>query len=415
MHWLSLRRFLSVVVLIFASAGGGLAPTVASAATALKLNGGFSAQSTVNAGARYYYRVIGSGGNGQALKYGVVNRPSWASMNTTTGEFSGTPNSIGQYNQILFTVTDGVGTAYFGPMSITVIRSGTTTSGSGSSTANSPPVISGTPSMTAIVGKNYSFTPAAKDANGDRLAFSIHNKPSWASFNTATGQLSGIPLAAMTNQEIGISVSDGKVSTALNIFKIVVTGAAAASTPPATAGNHAPVISGTPAGAVNVGAAYSFKPAASDSDGNALAFAITNKPVWAVFNTSTGQLTGTPSAAQVATYSNIVISVSDGKTSAALNAFSIAVTQSSNGSATLSWTPPTENTDGSALVNLSGYKIYYGTNAGAMNQTIALNGTGLTSYVISNLSPATYYFAITAVSSAGLESDRSGVATKLVN
>jgi hypothetical protein len=211
-------------------------------------------------------------------------------------------------------------------------------------------------------------------------------------------------------------VSDGKVSTALNIYKIVVTGTATTtSTPPSTTGNHAPAISGTPASAVNVGAAYSFRPAATDSDGNSLTFAIANKPVWAVFSASTGQLTGTPSAAQVATYANIVISVSDGKTSTALKAFSIAVTQSSNGSATLSWTPPTENTDGSALVNLSGYKIYYGTSASALNQTVSLNGTGLTSYVISNLSPATYYFAITAISSAGLESDRSGVATKLVN
>src|SRR6202023_1907333 len=52
------------------------------------------------------------------------------------------------------------------------------------------------------------------------------------------------------------------------------------------------------------------------------------------------------------TYSNIVISVSDGTASASLTAFSIAVNQISNGSATVNWTPPTSNSDGSTLLSL---------------------------------------------------------------
>jgi len=68
----------------------------------------------------------------------------------------------------------------------------------------------------------------------------------------------------------------------------------------------------------------------------------------AVARVTDGRLTGTPTAASVGTYSNIVIS-SDGAKSASLAAFTITVNQISNGSATVTWTPPTQNSDGTVL------------------------------------------------------------------
>ena len=53
--------------------------------------------------------------------------------------------------------------------------------------------ISGTPSTSVTVGTNYSFTPSASDSDGGALKFSIANAPAWATFNAATGQLSGSP------------------------------------------------------------------------------------------------------------------------------------------------------------------------------------------------------------------------------
>lgn len=181
-----------------------------------------------------------------------------------------------------------------------------------------------------------------------------------------------------------------------------------------TSTNRAPVIAGTPAAAINASASYAFMPAATDADGDSLTFTITNKPAWATFNTTTGRLTGTPTLAQVGTYANITIAVSDGKTTTSLGAFSIAVTQISTGTAALSWLPPTENTDGSQLTNLSGYRIYYGTSAAALNQSIEVNNAGLSNYVVQNLSPATWYFAVKAVAS-GVESNLSNVATKTIS
>jgi ABC-type glycerol-3-phosphate transport system substrate-binding protein len=76
-------------------------------------------------------------------------------------------------------------------------------------------------------------------------------------------------------------------------------------------------------------------------------------------------------------------------------------------SVTLSWSAPTENTNGSALTNLSGYVIYYGTSASAMTQTIDVNTVGILTYVVDNLSAGTWYFQIVAVNAAGVQSNPS--------
>jgi hypothetical protein len=187
--------------------------------------------------------------------------------------------------------------------------------------------------------------------------------------------------------------------------------APAAANPPA--GNQAPTISGTPAAQTMQGQQYSFTPTAADANGDTLTFSITNKPAWATFTASTGQLSGTPTAGQVASYSNIQISVSDGTVTTNLPSFTITVVATATGSATLSWTPPTQNTDGSALTNLASYRVYWGTSQGNYTNSTTIS-SGLSSFVVEPLTPATWYFALTAVNSAGAESSYSNVASKQV-
>jgi hypothetical protein len=184
--------------------------------------------------------------------------------------------------------------------------------------------------------------------------------------------------------------------------------------PPPGSTNHAPTISGTPTAAVNASSPYTFTPTAADADGDTLAFSIQNKPAWATFNTTTGRISGTPAAADVGTYSNISITVSDGTANAALSAFAVAVTTVANGRATLSWTAPTENTDGSTLANLAGYRIRYGTSASSLTSTVVIDNASVTTFVVEDLSPATWYFAVTAVNSQGAESTNSNVANKQI-
>ena len=81
---------------------------------------------------------------------------------------------------------------------------------------------------------------------------------------------------------------------------------------------------------------------------------------------------------------------------------------SSNSSIAFSWVPPTENNNGSPLTNLAGYKIHYGTASQDYTQVVAVNNPTLNRYVLDSLPTGTYYFAITAYNSAGIESTLSG-------
>jgi chitodextrinase len=178
--------------------------------------------------------------------------------------------------------------------------------------------------------------------------------------------------------------------------------------------NRAPVISGSPATTVTVGSAYTFAPTASDPDGQALTFSVMGEPGWASIDPVTGVLSGTPGAGDVGLSEGIVITVSDGTTYASLPAFSLEVVQAATGSATVSWLPPTQRTDGSALTNLGGYHIRYGTSPTALTETITLNGTGLTSYTVEGLTPGNWYFGVSAFDTADMESALSNIGSKSI-
>jgi hypothetical protein len=84
------------------------------------------------------------------------------------------------------------------------------------------PQISGSPPTTAVVDNWYAFTPRASDADGDSLRFTIGNKPAWASFDPATGRLSGTPKNSGMFADITIRVTDGTSYRALPSFSIHV-------------------------------------------------------------------------------------------------------------------------------------------------------------------------------------------------
>lgn len=73
------------------------------------------------------------------------------------------------------------------------------------------------------------------------------------------------------------------------------------------------------------GEQYTFTPIASDPEDDTLLFSIENKPAWTNFNTSSGELSGTPGSSDIGDYGNIVISVTDGSTGTSLSPFTIAV------------------------------------------------------------------------------------------
>ncbi|MDT8388512.1 MAG: putative Ig domain-containing protein, partial [Thiogranum sp.] len=201
---------------------------------------------------------------------------------------------------------------------------------------NDAPIISGTPPTTVAQGALYTFAPTAADIDGDTLLFTMTNNPAWLSIDETTGVVSGTPTNAdvTTTTGIIISVNDqqGEVNSTASLtpFDLTVTAVAPV--------NVAPTISGTPqtrVGAVDdvstavltggMTSTYSFTPTASDADGDALTFSIVNKPTWAVFDYTTGALTGTPTAAELGTTVAVTISVSDGTDTTSLAAFDVSV------------------------------------------------------------------------------------------
>ena len=176
-----------------------------------------------------------------------------------------------------------------------------------------------------------------------------------------------------------------------------------------TVHNAAPTIQGTPQTQVLAGHAYTFIPSADDRDGDILHYRVQNAPSWAAFDPSTGTLQGTPDESDIGTYADITITVTDGADDAVLDAFSITVASVASGIIELTWFAPTENTDGSAVTDLAGYKIYWGTDPSALSNTVTIDNPAIVTYVIDNLVPDTYYFVATAFNVDGAESDLSDV------
>lgn len=183
---------------------------------------------------------------------------------------------------------------------------------------NDAPTISGSPALTVDEDSAYSFTPSASDIDPNTtLTYSVSNLPSWASFSTSTGAVTGTPLNDDVGEHPGIvvSVSDGSLTTDLPSFSITVNNT-----------NDLPEIAGTPATSVNEDSGYSFTPTGSDVDvGDNLIYSVSNLPAWAVFDTGTGVISGTPDNSAVGSYNGIVVSVSDGIETVDLPSFDITV------------------------------------------------------------------------------------------
>jgi hypothetical protein len=355
-----------------------------------------SPATTATTGVAYSFTPSASDPDQNPLSYSIANKPAWATFSTSTGRLSGTPAAanVGNYANIVISVSDGRASASLPAFAINV-----------QAAPNRAPTITGTPPTSVTAGTAYTFTPSASDPDNDSLGFTIANKPTWAAFDTATGRLSGTP----TSQNVGsfsgivITVSDGKSGGTASLAAFTITVNAAA--------NRAPTISGTPTTTITAGSAYNFQPTGADADGDTLQYSIQNKPSWATFNANTGQLSGTATAG---TYSNIIISVTDTKDTVSLQPFTITVTSPANGSATISWTPPTQNTDGSTIDDLAGFRIQYGTSSSALTQTIQVANPGLATYVVTGLSSGNWFFAVRAYNSGGAESANSSIVSKTI-
>jgi hypothetical protein len=97
-----------------------------------------------------------------------------------------------------------------------------------------------------------------------------------------------------------------------------------------------------------------------------------------------------------------------------LPSFTLTVQQVQLGSATITWTPTTTNTDGTPLTNLRGYRIYYGTSSSNLKKVVDIANAGISSAVVENLGPGTWYFGVRSYTTSNVESDLSNITSKTI-
>jgi len=80
--------------------------------------------------------------------------------------------------------------------------------------------------------------------------------------------------------------------------------------------------------------------------------------------------------------------------------------------ALVSWTAPTTNADGSALTDLAGFHVYYGTDPEAPTSMMSVANPSATSANLTGLTSGTWYFWVMAYDSDGNESPASARASE---
>jgi hypothetical protein len=195
--------------------------------------------------------------------------------------------------------------------------------GSGDKTEIIEPItltITGIAKFSISFNEEFNFTPNVNYTGRGTLTFSIQNQPAWSSFNSATGSLSGTPTCTWLGSyaDISIAVSDGAISSKLNLFSIEVTEQTLFS------------IGGSPQDTVNVDEEYLFTPIIDNPERLTIGFSIENKPVWMDFDQATGKLTGPVPSNHLGLYSNINIKAHCGDIIVSLPSFDIEVVNLSN-------------------------------------------------------------------------------------
>ncbi len=222
--------------------------------------------------------------------YALDIKPSWLSIDPTTGNISGIPlnNHVGD-NPVRLTVTDEWGAAD----SLTFIVR----------VQNSPPQITTIPNTTAQEDLPYQLDIDCSDENQGNIAYYALSKPSWLSLNALNGNLNGTPSNADVTDStpIQIVVNDSHGGFDTLAFDLQVLN---------TAPQFIHIFSDT---TVKEDDAFTYNIESNDeSQGRTKYTLIGTAPAWLTLDTLTGQLSGTPLNQHVTSAVPIQIQVNDG-------------------------------------------------------------------------------------------------------
>ncbi|HLZ66155.1 MAG TPA: putative Ig domain-containing protein [Aliidongia sp.] len=255
---------------------------------------------TQNHAATAFTPVTGSGG-ASPLAYAVAPAlPTGLTFNTTSGQITGTPTVTSVATTYTVTVTDAVGNTGSQTFSLTV-----------NSAVTAAQVI---PSETLTQGHGpINFTPVQGGGGTSPLSYSVSPAlPAGVSLSSSTGAVTGTPTTAHVATTYTVTVTDANNATASNTFILTVNSVVTATQQVASA-------------VLTQGhAATPFAPVTGGGGTTPLSYSVSpTLPAGLAFDTNSGQITGTPTAASVAT--TYTVTVTDAVGATASNTFSLTV------------------------------------------------------------------------------------------
>lgn len=166
--------------------------------------------------------------------------------------------------------------------------------------------------------------------------------------------------------------------------------------------NQAPYFNGSLDALLQVNEEFEIQLKQFDADNDPLTYEFSNLPSWISYNVETGFLSGIPSINDINKYDNIRVSVSDGVDTIIAGPYTIEVVMSLY-SASIEWTPVTQNQDNETISNIEGYKIMWGSNSGLYSSNIIVEGQNTSQTFIHRLKTGNYFFVMKALLPSGFE------------
>ena len=242
-------------------------------------------QITINEDATSEHTLTATDPENNPLTYSADNLPSWITLVNNKLTFNPTQSAVGNHN-IKLKVSDGTNQTTQ-TLKVTVKN------------VNDAPVWTSANTIAMNEKATLEHNLTATDEDGDSLTYSADNLPSWITL--ANNKLTLKPRASeIGTHTITVKVSDGTMTVPQTIA-ITVKNV-----------NDAPVITSAPNETATKGEQYSYTITATDEDSDPLTFAVTAKPDWLTFDTTTHTLSGTPGNSEVGQTYSITLTVSDG-------------------------------------------------------------------------------------------------------
>ncbi len=324
---------------------------------------------TINTAAAPFTPVTSAGGTSPIVYAVSPALPTGLSLSSSTGQFTGTPSVVAATTTYSVTATDAAGA---------------TTSKSFDLTVNSAVVATQAIASRTLTagGAITAFIPVTGAGGTSPLAYSISPAlPTGLTLAPATGSISGNPTGASSLTTYTVTVTDGAGATGTATFSLSVNGPLTAS-----------IVSASKALTANA-APTPFAPIVGAGGTAPYTYAISPAiPAGLIFSSSTGTISGTPTAAAAA--ANFTVTVTDSTSATANAVFSLAVNQALAAGQTVATKTLTAGTAAISFVPVTGSL-----------------GTAPYTYAVSPALPASLNFNAATGAITGTASAASSVAT----